>query len=57
MKVSDIIETFDNMDTVRQVLFSASDEGTFITKDIVDTIEKIFDDYERDLLTLDVVHE
>lgn len=57
MKVSEIIETFDDIDTVRQVLYSANDEGTFISKDIVDTIEKIFGDYETYLLSLDVIHK
>lgn len=57
MKVRDIIDIIDDIGTVRQVLFSANDEGTFITKDIVDTIEKIFGDYERDLLALDVIHK
>lgn len=57
MKVNNIIETLDDINTVRQVLFSANDEGTFITKDIVDTIEKIFGDYERDLLALDVIRK
>ena len=57
MKVKDILDTLDNINEVRQVLYSANDEGTFISKDIVNLVEKIFGDYERDLLVLDVIHQ
>ena len=57
MKVKDMLDTLDNINEVRGVLYSANDDGTFITKDVVKLIEKIFGDYERDLLALDVIHK
>jgi len=56
MKVKDVLDTLNGIDDVRQVLFSTTDEGTFISKDIVELIQKLLGDYERDILALDVIH-
>ena len=56
MKVKDVLETLDNINEVRQVLYSASEEeGTHVTPDIVELIQKLINSYEADILQFDVI--
>ena len=56
MKVKDVIQTLDNIDTCRQVLYGADDqEGTYITSDIVDLLQKILTAHEELIVQMEVV--
>ena len=55
MKVQNVLDTLDGINEIRQVLISTTDEGTFISKDIVELTEKILGDYESYILGMEVI--